>query len=57
MLKILVTGATGNVGQAVIHLLREQNCQIYAAVRNPHNAQKTLARDIQHKSRLGGAIA
>ena len=42
MLNILVTGATGNVGKEVVRLLTDQNCQIYAAVRNPEQAKKIL---------------
>lgn len=42
MLNILVTGATGNVGKEVIRLLTDQNCNVYAAVRNPAQAKKIL---------------
>ncbi|BAZ14369.1 NmrA family protein [Calothrix sp. NIES-4071] len=42
MLKILVTGATGNVGREVINLLSNHNCDIYAAVRNPETARATF---------------
>jgi NADP-dependent 3-hydroxy acid dehydrogenase YdfG len=42
MLTILVTGATGNVGQEVIRLLFNQNCQVRAAVRNPDTATQIL---------------
>lgn len=47
MLKILVTGATGNVGQEVIRLLRSQNCHVCAAVRNPNDAQQIFDSDIK----------
>ncbi|MUG94396.1 NAD(P)H-binding protein [Scytonema sp. UIC 10036] len=43
MLTILVTGATGNVGQEVIRLLLNQNCQVRAAVRNPDTATEILS--------------
>jgi uncharacterized protein YbjT (DUF2867 family) len=46
MLKILVTGATGNVGTEVIRLLQPQNCHVVAAVRNPDKAQHTLGNNI-----------
>ena len=36
--KILVTGATGNVGAEVVRLLREGNHQVRAAVRTPNAA-------------------
>lgn len=42
MLKILVTGATGNVGREVINLLSNDNCDVYAAVRNPEKACATF---------------
>ncbi len=42
MLKILVTGATGNVGAEVIRLLQQQNCHAVAAVRNADKAQRIL---------------
>ncbi|MEA5603471.1 SDR family oxidoreductase [Nostoc sp. UHCC 0252] len=47
MLKILVTGATGNVGTEVIRLLRSQNCHICAGVRNPMNAQQMLGSNVE----------
>lgn len=55
MLKILVTGATGNVGAEVIRLLQQQNCHAIpslmvakgiAAVRNPDKAQQILGNNI-----------
>lgn len=46
MLKILVTGATGNVGAEVIRLLQQQNCHVVAAVRNPDKAQQILGNNI-----------
>jgi uncharacterized protein YbjT (DUF2867 family) len=39
-LNILVTGATGNVGREVIHLLSTQNHHAFVAVRNLIEAQK-----------------
>jgi uncharacterized protein YbjT (DUF2867 family) len=42
MLKILVTGATGNVGKEVVNLLSNQNCEVYAAVRNPEKARASV---------------
>ncbi|MBW4507291.1 MAG: SDR family oxidoreductase [Scytonematopsis contorta HA4267-MV1] len=42
MLKIMVTGATGNVGFEVIRLLQEHNCHICAAVRNPNQAKQQI---------------
>jgi uncharacterized protein YbjT (DUF2867 family) len=44
-LNILITGATGNVGREVIRLLSTQNHHIYAAVRNPIEAQKNLGKE------------
>ncbi len=46
MLKILVTGATGNVGVEVIRLLEGLNCHAVAAVRNPNKAQDILGKNI-----------
>jgi uncharacterized protein YbjT (DUF2867 family) len=46
MLKILLTGATGNVGAEVIRLLQQQNCHVVAAVRNPDKAQQILGNNI-----------
>lgn len=46
MLKILVTGATGNVGAEVIRLLQQQNCHAIAAVRNPDKAEQILGSNI-----------
>ncbi|KAF3890620.1 MULTISPECIES: SDR family oxidoreductase [Nostocales] len=43
MLTILVTGATGNVGQEVIRLLLNQNCQVRAAIRNSDTATEILS--------------
>lgn len=48
MLKILVTGATGNVGTEVIRLLQQQNCHVVAAVRNPDKAQQILGNNIHY---------
>jgi uncharacterized protein YbjT (DUF2867 family) len=42
--KILVTGATGNVGKEVIRLLVDQNCRVYAAARNSEKAQQSFNR-------------
>lgn len=47
MLKILVIGATGNVGQEVLSLLQSHDCNICAAVRNPNNAKRMLGNNIQ----------
>ncbi|BDI15981.1 NAD(P)-dependent oxidoreductase [Nostoc cf. commune SO-36] len=47
MLKILVTGATGNVGREVIRLLLSQDCNVCAAVRNPNSAKQILGSNIQ----------
>ncbi|MBD2530991.1 SDR family oxidoreductase [Nostoc flagelliforme FACHB-838] len=46
-MKILVTGATGNVGQEVFRLLLSQNCDVCAAVRNPNSAKQILGSNIQ----------
>jgi uncharacterized protein YbjT (DUF2867 family) len=46
MLKIMVTGATGNVGFEVIRLLQEHDCHICAAVRNPDQAKQILGNNI-----------
>ncbi|MBG1243288.1 SDR family oxidoreductase [Nostoc sp. NZL] len=47
MLKILVTGATGNVGQEVLRLLLSHDCNVCAAVRNPKSAKQILGSNIQ----------
>ncbi|MEJ6482213.1 SDR family oxidoreductase [Nostoc punctiforme UO1] len=47
MLKILVTGATGNVGQEVLRLLQSHDCNVCAAVRNPNSAKHLLGSNIQ----------
>lgn len=47
MLKILVTGATGSVGQEVLSLLQSHDCNICAGVRNPNNAKHLLGNNIQ----------
>jgi uncharacterized protein YbjT (DUF2867 family) len=47
MLKILVTGATGNVGQEVLRLLLSQDCDVCAAVRNLKSAKQILGSSIQ----------
>ncbi|WP_341529092.1 SDR family oxidoreductase [Nostoc sp. UHCC 0302] len=47
MLKILVTGATGNVDQEVLRLLLSQDCDVCAAVRNPKSAKQILGKSIQ----------
>lgn len=46
MLKILVTGATGNVGSEVLRLLLSHDCHVCAAVRNPDKAQQILGNNI-----------
>ncbi|MDF5724489.1 MAG: SDR family oxidoreductase [Rhizonema sp. PD37] len=48
MLKILVTGATGNVGREVIRLLFNQNCHVCAAVKNIDNAKQILGSNIHY---------
>lgn len=47
MLNILVTGATGNVGQEVVRLLLLQNCRVCAAVRNPTSAKQILGNNVE----------
>lgn len=47
MLKILVTGATGNVGQEVLRLLLSHDCDVCAAVRNPNSAKHLLDSNIK----------
>jgi uncharacterized protein YbjT (DUF2867 family) len=42
---ILITGATGNVGQEIIHLLSIQKHNVFAAVRNPIKAQRILGKE------------
>jgi uncharacterized protein YbjT (DUF2867 family) len=42
---ILITGATGNVGREIIHLLSTRKYHVFAAVRNPIEAQKTLGEE------------
>lgn len=46
-LKILVTGATGNVGQEVLRLLQSHDCNICAGVRNLNSAKHLLGSNIQ----------
>ncbi|MDZ8188688.1 MAG: SDR family oxidoreductase [Nostoc sp. ChiSLP02] len=46
MLKILVTGATGNVGCEVIRLLLSHDCHVCAALRNPDKGQQILGSKI-----------
>lgn len=46
MLKILVTGATGNVGCEVIRLLLSHDCHVCAALRNPDKVQQILGSKI-----------
>jgi uncharacterized protein YbjT (DUF2867 family) len=46
MTRILVTGATGNVGREVIRLLREQACEIRAAVRDRAKAHSILGNSV-----------
>jgi uncharacterized protein YbjT (DUF2867 family) len=48
MLKILVTGATGNVGSQVIRLLQKRDCHVCAAVRNPDKAKQILGSNIDY---------
>ncbi len=45
---ILVTGATGNVGSALIDALRGTSAHIVAAVRNVEKARRTLGDDIDY---------
>ncbi|MFN6565475.1 MAG: SDR family oxidoreductase [Nostoc sp. ChiSLP01] len=47
MLKILVTGATGNVGREVLRLLLSHDCNVCAAVRNPNSAKDILGSNIE----------
>lgn len=47
MLKILVTGATGNVGSEVVRLL-PGNYDVCAAVRNPDKAKQILGNNIHY---------
>lgn len=47
MLKILVTGATGNVGQEVLSLLLSHDCNVCAGVRNPNSTKQILGSNIQ----------
>jgi uncharacterized protein YbjT (DUF2867 family) len=46
MKRILITGATGNVGREVVHFLSEvsSNEEVYAAVRDPERARKSLEK-------------
>lgn len=45
--KILITGATGNVGEEVIYYLNKLNykCEVIIAVRDVENAKKKLSKD------------
>lgn len=43
---ILVTGATGNVGREVIRLLSAHDYRVFAAVRNPIDAQQSLGSSV-----------
>jgi uncharacterized protein YbjT (DUF2867 family) len=45
-LRILVTGATGNVGREVIRLLATRDCEVRAAVRDPAKAQQILEGNV-----------
>jgi uncharacterized protein YbjT (DUF2867 family) len=38
--KILVTGATGNVGRELIRQLNLENANVLAGVRDPHKAKE-----------------
>jgi uncharacterized protein YbjT (DUF2867 family) len=44
---ILVTGATGNVGRQVVHLLSDLDSLVTAAVRNPIESQKILGSNVR----------
>jgi len=46
--KILVTGATGNVGSEVVRLLHDQGYQIKAAVRDLKNIDDTLTSQVEY---------
>jgi uncharacterized protein YbjT (DUF2867 family) len=46
MTKILVTGATGNVGSRVVNVLRERGMQVRAFVRDPGKAAAMLGDDV-----------
>jgi len=48
MNQVLVTGATGNIGKALISVLREQNISFKAAVRNIQAASKKLHLDEEY---------
>jgi uncharacterized protein YbjT (DUF2867 family) len=45
--KVLVTGATGNVGSRVVHELRERGVTVRAFVRDPAEATAMLGDDIE----------
>lgn len=42
MKRILVTGATGNIGLELVHYLGQSQAEIIVAVRNPEKAKKTF---------------
>ncbi|MFW6035700.1 MAG: SDR family oxidoreductase [Halothermotrichaceae bacterium] len=46
--KILITGATGNVGSEIIKLLEDKRCKITAAVRDITKAKKQLKHNIDY---------
>ena len=47
MKKILVTGATGNIGSKVVAELQEQNASVRAFVRDEHKAKAMLGRSVE----------
>lgn len=47
MNRILVTGATGNVGSHVVHLLRGRGAPVRAFVRDPDKAIRALGPDVE----------
>ena len=51
MKRVLVTGATGNVGRQVVEQLRGTACRIRALSRNPHSAN--LPHDVSLRAGLG----
>jgi uncharacterized protein YbjT (DUF2867 family) len=46
--RLLITGATGNVGKELIRLLTEKNAEIVAAIRDPKEAESSLGADIEY---------
>jgi uncharacterized protein YbjT (DUF2867 family) len=46
-MKVLVTGGTGFVGTAIVHELRARELDVRALVRNPRNAERVKAWDVE----------